>query len=360
MRMTCLAESFLAVVWIAILICLLLQISEDVKKDSREQRLADKSDNIHQVSYLFLNTSSQVFGLQKKEETPHLLSWHPKYEDARQEAINEWMHFGGIGIQPPIQDRFPCSAFVSHEYRFIFVKQLMTQSEEFFFKVLGGECNYDNGVKKEGFCVHRMTYLREEEAEQVWKEYFVFTVVRNPWIRAMSTYQMLQRSGFLNATDKSCRTKRETFCQHPYSIGATCESKPHCCEQHVDNIITTLHRQMTCLQSFDGRLTIDFIARTENLESDLNRAIDIINEEYRKSSVPKLRYLQEAQVIQEENESIESLGFHSNDRCIKDLAWHYQDDLNFLGLNHVLDPQFTSSSLPQKQNELISLISHFK
>eukprot|EP01025_Chloroclados_australasicus_P043452 TRINITY_DN4650_c1_g2_i1.p1 TRINITY_DN4650_c1_g2~~TRINITY_DN4650_c1_g2_i1.p1 ORF type:complete len:358 (-),score=22.14 TRINITY_DN4650_c1_g2_i1:3794-4867(-) len=355
-RMSCLAEALLLAVWGGVLLCVLISLGGNVKERTLLQSRELISLRKRQVSEMFLNTSSRVHGLQQKDDLPARIAWHQKYDNERKSVAESWLTEGGVGIQPPIADRFPCAAFVSHKYRFIFVKQLVTYSEDFFKNVLGGECT---GEDQDSHCMIRLVNMDEDEAEHCWKNYFVFTIVRNPWVRAIRTFQMLQRTEFLDVTNSKCFTQREHFCQHPFRLMQKCLELPECCKQQSDNVFVQLHRQSNCLRNSNGQAVIDYIARAEHLEEDLNAAIDIINEKYREEAMPKLPKLARGQYATLIETNIEDLGFHKNDKCIRDLAWHYQDDVDFLGLEDVIQKHKRTMEYNPEQDEMIQWISQF-
>eukprot|EP01026_Neomeris_dumetosa_P080269 TRINITY_DN8861_c0_g1_i5.p1 TRINITY_DN8861_c0_g1~~TRINITY_DN8861_c0_g1_i5.p1 ORF type:complete len:362 (-),score=40.76 TRINITY_DN8861_c0_g1_i5:1106-2191(-) len=358
-RMSCLAEVSLVGIWAGVFLCILFQLSNYMRYNTVDLYIKNQLESKQHVTYFMHNSSSQVHGLQTKEDVPISIAWHKDYDTQRREEAIKWMNEGGIGIQPPTADRFPCGAFVSHQYRIVFVKQLMTFSDDFFGEVLGGECELGTQTSRASGCMERMIYLNDEEARKSWQDYFVFTVVRNPWVRALETYKMLQRTGFLNESDLSCYTKRENFCKHPQNVVKVCTERPKCCEQHVDNVGVLLHRQSSCLHNFEGKLTIDFIARAEHLEDDLNVAIDHINEKYRLPTTPKLRKLTPGEFSQKADDL--DLGFHKKDQCIRDIAWHYQDDINFFGLHDVVELKSVTQNTPlsQKMDEMVWWLSQF-
>ena len=86
--------------------------------------------------------------------------------------------------------------FVNHEYRFIYVRSPKSASTS-IVDVLG-ECGNARtaGHAKPSCMKHSWEgAMTVEQIEKVWKEYFVFGFVRNPWKRAYSLYKYLHSDG---------------------------------------------------------------------------------------------------------------------------------------------------------------------
>lgn len=74
--------------------------------------------------------------------------------------------------------------YVSDEWRFIYVRNPKSSSTALLNAITEQLCG--------GECSERQLKLRGmvEMFAPKWEEYFVFTVVRNPWTRALSAYTM--------------------------------------------------------------------------------------------------------------------------------------------------------------------------
>lgn len=118
---------------------------------------------------------------------------------------------------------------------------------------------------------------RLEEIREDWRDFFVFTVVRNPWTRAAEHFNYL--------TNKledlpGCKTAVtwDEFCQDPRAMGAFAEKRPECAIQRSPSAIAFhIHRQSMCARSLNGSWIVDFIGRTERLDEDLREAARQIN-----------------------------------------------------------------------------------
>jgi hypothetical protein len=92
---------------------------------------------------------------------------------------------------------FPgCHVFVNHAYRFIYIRSPKSASTS-IVDVLGECGNTRTAAHLAPSCMKHSWEgaLSVEEIERVWKDYFVFGFVRNPWKRAYSLYKYLHSDG---------------------------------------------------------------------------------------------------------------------------------------------------------------------
>lgn len=105
---------------------------------------------------------------------------------------------------------------ISHEYKCIFIhipKTAGSSIYKFFFPevpLLPEEPNYEMHY---GWCPQRKLYLQHANAYQlldtglisgkVWKEYFKFVIVRNPWDRSYSDYLWAMRTSAIQDSFKN-------------------------------------------------------------------------------------------------------------------------------------------------------------
>lgn len=92
---------------------------------------------------------------------------------------------------------FPgCHVFVNHAYRFIYIRSPKSASTS-IVDVLGECGNTRTAAHLAPSCMKHSWEgaLTVEEIGKVWKDYFVFGFVRNPWKRAYSLYKYLHSDG---------------------------------------------------------------------------------------------------------------------------------------------------------------------
>lgn len=121
-----------------------------------------------------------------------------------------------------------------------------------------------------GWCPKRQIHLQhatsnqllelELVSEQVWNDYFKFTFVRNPWDRAYSDYIWIQKFAGVKGSFKCYINKTNEF-------------------EFVLNDISSHHYlgdhliPQTDFFDFNGNYKLDFIARFENFDEDINSII---------------------------------------------------------------------------------------
>lgn len=100
--------------------------------------------------------------------------------------------------------------------------------------------------------------------------------VRNPWSRAISNYNYLL--GKMNDAPQCKGVDWNTFCRDPFSVSNLCKEHPECAvARAAGEMAAHVHRQAACMVDASGDYIVDYIARTEILESDLAAVVDKIN-----------------------------------------------------------------------------------
>lgn len=145
---------------------------------------------------------------------------------------------------------------VSHEYKCIFVhipRTSGTSIENTLFNK-DVECNLDPNYW--GKIKHfKASQVREYVGEDIWNDYFKFTVIRSPWERVLSRYGMFW--------------VREI---KPINIGSG-KSLEHFLENDGPHI-TPWEHGTSCSDYIDEEL--DYICRFENREEDLMHVLNTV------------------------------------------------------------------------------------
>lgn len=164
-----------------------------------------------------LELSPSRHGWVNKTGVADLASWSLAQDEARLDAFFRWRTDkcgaardpGGDARAVASGDAFTCAqarhpptpfpgchVFVNHAYRFIYIRSPKSASTS-IVDVLG-ECGNSRTAAHEAASCMKHSWegaMTVEEIERVWKDYFVFGFVRNPWKRAYSLYKYLHSDG---------------------------------------------------------------------------------------------------------------------------------------------------------------------
>eukprot|EP00775_Hariotina_reticulata_P010221 gene10221-10381_t len=144
-------------------------------------------------------------------------AWSANYSDARLDSFLSWRlnrtKAGGAGLasadsyscaaadHPP--HPFPgCHVFVNHQYKYIYIRSPKSASTSIVNMM--GECtNTNTRGHNASTCMvlhfyWNSTDLMRANINNIWKDYFVFGFVRNPWRRAYSLYRYLHSNGCMH------------------------------------------------------------------------------------------------------------------------------------------------------------------
>jgi hypothetical protein len=154
-------------------------------------------------------------------------------------------------------------------------------------------------------CIDKQVCLQymwdPEEIKRAFAEYTVFTFVRNPWVRAISSWKHIHNRGL----QPECRRSFAHFAELPSSYGAMCLAKKACCTQRFGWILEHTEAQAPCLFDCDGNPSVDFIGRTEHLQEDMRELIELINRR-RPMGTPILKHLDLPRLMVGDERLIES------------------------------------------------------
>lgn len=178
--------------------------------------------------------------------------------------------------------------FVSHKFKFIYVRQQKSSSSTIITAITRTFCG-DIGVCTDDEFKRELNPNNRISQEQ-WREYFVFTWVRNPWVRMESSYRFLCGK-FLRVKDENdrpgdkCCPSFDDFSTNPYVLNTTCYTES-CCPwnqysspQVWDYYFVAGHLKDQAHITFapNGDSLVDFIGRTENTEEDWAALLTHIN-----------------------------------------------------------------------------------
>ncbi|KAI7846434.1 hypothetical protein COHA_000046 [Chlorella ohadii] len=209
---------------------------------------------------------------------------------ARARTFNHSSGQSREGLQSPVP---ACHFWVDHKYRVVYVRNTKTAGTSISVAMGMKEnpyvCQIDPPACYEK-CIDKQLCLQymwdPEEIRRTFAEYTVFTFVRNPWARAISSWKHIHNRGL----QPECRRSFAHFAELPSSYGAMCLAKKACCTQRFGWILEHIEAQSTCIFDCDGNPSVDFIGRTEHLEEDAKELIELINRR-RPMGTPVLKHL---------------------------------------------------------------------
>ena len=149
----------------------------------------------------------------------------------------------------------------------------------------------------------------------------------------------------------------DKYCRDPFSVSNLCKEHPECAvARSPGEMAAHVHRQSACMFEKSGYWIVDFIARTESLETDLADVVEIINSRRQPTLAPivlkPMTVVNPTNVCSEHplpertfsvngteitmqlplerycNASQYYSSIHSH--CLGSVAEHYSDDLNIL------------------------------
>ena len=158
---------------------------------------------------------------------------------------------------------------ISHKYEFIFTKISKTASDTIQF------------ILPQENSAHLGHWHLIDDIDERTKDYFKFTIVRNPWDRLVSFYAFcikMSRTPAYNILEKFKDFVLDST--NKYHVGAKwCKHSPA-----LEKLLSTertkvrrrLESQLDWISDDDGKILVDFIGRFENLQEDLDIVCDKI------------------------------------------------------------------------------------
>lgn len=93
----------------------------------------------------------------------------------------------------------------------------------------------------------------------------VFSFVRNPWARAVSSWLHINKHGM----KRTCQDSFAKFAEVPSAYGSKCLGSPTCCLRRFGWILEHIEPQSRCLFDANGQPVVDFIGRVEHIDQDM-------------------------------------------------------------------------------------------
>lgn len=186
-----------------------------------------------------------------------------------------------LGDSPPLSA--PCTVLFSPLYKFIFIKNTKTAGTSLFLK-FGGFCPEGislESARKRQPCLWRtsdmvkagLKTLGYRSWQELWSDYTVFTLARNPYDRAGSAYDYLLARRKSDAG--TCRSPTfASFCARPYALGM--QDTVFGCNEPIHDFYH-VEPQFRCLTDDAGQPVMDFVIRVANIAEDFKSLTELIN-----------------------------------------------------------------------------------
>ena len=169
---------------------------------------------------------------------------------------------------------FELQVFVNHDYHFIYIRQPKSSSSTIL------------SLLSKVFWNSTTTKMTSYDVPaDLWKQYFVFTVIRNPWSRMASAFFHMNNrhltirklSGRLG---RPCQVPFLEFSEDAHTMIDACATR-RCCPRLGRKWITGfvhLHVNDQAHSIFlpGGKITVDYIGRTEFLDDDWLQIVEHI------------------------------------------------------------------------------------
>ncbi|KAI8473635.1 MAG: hypothetical protein J3K34DRAFT_518755 [Monoraphidium minutum] len=183
---------------------------------------------------------------------------------------------------------FPgCHVFLNTKYKMIYVRSPKSASSSIMDEL--GECtNRHTRGFNSSYCLamhnswehYFYRHGQMKNVTEMWKDYFVFGFVRNPWKRAYSLFKYMQSDGCMpneKLKDPYClSTKWANFCKDPWG---TTDVMHHagCIKRSKSYMYFHMMDQYHCLVTDTGDWAVDYIGRVEHLNDDWAEVMTEVN-----------------------------------------------------------------------------------
>ncbi|GMH43386.1 hypothetical protein BSKO_11308 [Bryopsis sp. KO-2023] len=322
---------------------------------------SNTSTTVNPVPPTVIHSNPLMHGYLKKSGMPPDIQILRGFGGERVELYFRWLtdYFGGrrgggVEVMHPSMalGQNPgegCQVLINHHYKFIWIKGYKvggTAARASLGNICGDRWKVPEDSSFE-FCSSHLTDVLAFDVDKIttdmehatlsewWKDYFVFSVVRNPFSRFASAYEFSNK----RMPEKCKKPSFEESCSNPYSHVASCE---RCCPQEVYFHAAHFSNQSTCLFTQDGRPAVDFLGHTERLTDDLETILNEINNR-KPSGLPELG-LENIAKNSNKRHSQNDVGknvyfdlFNRSKNCADEVVRNYRQDFELLGFDKTLE-----------------------
>ncbi|EFN53714.1 hypothetical protein CHLNCDRAFT_136556 [Chlorella variabilis] len=203
---------------------------------------------------------------------PALMRWF-----AHAYTFNRSMGHSNYHLQSPVP---ACHFWADHRYRILYVRNFKTAGtsitvtlgqKELHMYCKANPANCAAKCRNKQVCLENI--IDQAVLRKLFAEYTVFSFVRNPWARALSSWHHVHKHGL----HPPCQDPFTKFAQLPSAYGAKCLGDRSCCKRRFGWLLEHLEPQSTCLFDDRGRPSVDFLGRVENLDEDMQELVKLVN-----------------------------------------------------------------------------------
>eukprot|EP00210_Caulerpa_lentillifera_P004372 g4170.t1 len=282
----------------------------------------------------------------------------PDAFSARNHLYERWMERCKQGrCSDHLDLAFPkCKAFINHHYKFIWMRWTKVGGTA-LREPLGWICGDKfllNGLKvNDEYCsVHLFTNATETQVIKWWKEYFVFSIIRNPYTRFASGEQ------YIAPKVKDLCNKTFSFsevCRSPYEHTHYCLNN-ECCSRDVEHHFLHMAPQSQCLFDTNLNPVVDYFGDTETLEEDTHTIVSEINRRRDPSLPPLKATIEKRNTHPRQPTSGNSYTvdlYKNNEQCLESVGEFFGRDFKLLGYDKLdtMPQVFDNSTLLNKNQK---------
>ncbi|WIA09571.1 hypothetical protein OEZ85_008963 [Tetradesmus obliquus] len=191
---------------------------------------------------------------------------------------------------------FPgCHVFINHKYKYIYIRSPKAASTSIVDEL--GECNNERtrGANSSTCMGMHGTwehwYKDPKNITDMWRDYFVFGFVRNPWKRAYSLFKYMQSDGCMagdSLTQPHCQVAWGDFCVDPWGSSDAVHDAG-CLMRSKSYMYFHMMDQFHCMVTSEGQWAVDYIGRVESANEDWKDVLAAINQR-REPEMPEIPY----------------------------------------------------------------------
>eukprot|EP00210_Caulerpa_lentillifera_P004375 g4173.t1 len=310
-----------------------MQVSTIKASDSAET--ATSYSKPKEITNQMVFKGSRMRGFHKKSMLP-FERISPEAFNARNQLYERWMEHCKEGhCSDHLDLAFPtCKAAINHHYKFIWMRGTKvggTALREPLGWVCGDNFQIDDLKVNDEYCsISLFNNATLDDVRKWWKEYFVFDIIRNPYIRFASGEQYIAPK-IRDACNETLSFSE--VCRSPYEHTHYCLNH-ECCKGDVEHHFLHMASQSQCLFDTNLNPVVDYLGETETLEEDTYTIISEINRRRDPSLPPLKATIEKRNSHHKKTSSGNSYTvdlYKNNEQCLESVGEFFGRDFKLLG-----------------------------